>query len=104
MSAGGQSRARKVCTPFAPKMAFALRPSMPPALFVEFGFEALRRPRLGILVARIAPWTRLSRAAAGAGAVALPRSIGMAFTNPAAVLAKGAFHSENIPELVFGER
>jgi hypothetical protein len=33
-----------------------LSDSMTPALFVEFGFEALRRPRFGIIV--IAPWTR----------------------------------------------
>src|SRR6266478_1437742 len=46
---------------------------MTPALFVDFGFEALRRSRLGIIVARIALWTRHSCAAAGAGA--RPRTV-----------------------------
>ncbi len=55
--------------------------SMTPALFVEFGFEALLRSRLGIIVARIALWTRHSCAAAGA--LALERSIRVGFTDPA---------------------
>jgi hypothetical protein len=46
---------------------------MAPALFVEFDFEALRRPRFGFSVARIAPRARLASAAAGAGALALER-------------------------------
>jgi hypothetical protein len=75
---------------------------MTPALFVEFGFEALRRPRFGIIV--IASWTRRSRAAAFAGMLALERSIRVGFTHPAAVLAKGAFHSQNIAGLLSGER
>jgi hypothetical protein len=47
--------------------------SMTPTLFVEFGFEALRRPRFGILVARIARWTGRPSATAGAGVLALER-------------------------------
>jgi len=46
----------------------------------------------------------LARKTSCAGMLALPRSIGMAFTNPPVVLAKGAFHSQNVAELVFGER
>jgi hypothetical protein len=65
---------------------------MTPALFVDFGFEALRRSRLGIIVARIALWTRHSCAAAGAGALALERSIRVGFTDPAAILTNGALH------------
>jgi hypothetical protein len=38
----------------APAQSLALPDSVTPALFVEFDFEALRRPRLGILIARIA--------------------------------------------------
>jgi hypothetical protein len=63
---------------------------MAPALFVEFGFEALRRPRF--IVARIAPWTRRSRAAAGAGVLALERSIRMGLADPSAILTNGALH------------
>jgi len=66
---------------------------MPPALFVEFGFEAPRRPRFGINVARIAPWTRRSRAAAGAGALALKWPGRVVLTNPAAVFTHSAIHS-----------
>ena len=42
--------------------------------------------------ARIALWTRHSRAAAGAGALALERSIRVGFTDPAAILTNGALH------------
>ena len=38
------------------------------------------------------PWTRRSRAAAVAGALALEKSIRMVFTHPAAILANGALH------------
>jgi hypothetical protein len=65
---------------------------MTPALFVDFGFEALRRSRLGIIVARTALWTRHSCAAAGAGALALERSIRVGFTDPPAILTNGALH------------
>ena len=64
--------------------------SMAPALLVEFGFETLRRPRFGITM--VAPWTRLPGAAAGAGVLALPRSIRMVLANPAAILTNGALH------------
>jgi hypothetical protein len=64
--------------------------SMAPSLLVEFGFEALRGPRF--IVIRIAPWTRLSRAAAGAGAVALEWPVRMVLTNPAAILTNEAFY------------
>jgi len=63
---------------------------MAPALLVEFGLEALRHPR--IVVARAATWTRSPGGAAGAGVLTLPWFIGVAFTNPVAVLAEGAFH------------
>jgi hypothetical protein len=46
---------------------------MTPSLLIKLGFEAPRRPRF--IVARIAPWTRRSRAAAVAGALALERSM-----------------------------
>ena len=65
---------------------------MTPAVFVEFDFEALWRARFGIGVARIATWTRLPSAAAGAGAIALKRSIRMGFTDSAAIIAYGALH------------
>jgi hypothetical protein len=63
---------------------------MAPALLVEFGLKALRHPR--IVVARVAAWTRSAGGAAGAGVLTLPWFIGVAFRNPAAVLAEGAFH------------
>jgi hypothetical protein len=65
---------------------------MTPALFVEFGFEALRWSRFGIIVARIALWTRRSGAAAGAGALALKGPVRMVLTHPAAVITNEAFH------------
>jgi hypothetical protein len=67
---------------------------MTPALFVEFGFEALRRPRFGIFVARIiALWTRHSRAATGAAVLALERSTRVRLTHPATILIHSALHS-----------
>ena len=65
---------------------------MTPALFVEFSFEALRRPRSGIVDAGIARWTWRASAAAGAGALALERSIRMVLTDPAAIITHGAIH------------
>ena len=81
-----------------PVISFALwraldRPfdvSVARSLLVEFGFEALRGPRF--IVIGIAPWTRLSRAAAGAGAAALEWPVRMVLTNPAAILTNEAFH------------
>jgi hypothetical protein len=66
--------------------------SMAPSLLIEFGSEALRNPRLSIFVARIASWARRSRAATGAGALALKGHVRMVFTDPAAILANEAFH------------
>jgi hypothetical protein len=70
---------------------------MAPALLVEFGLEALRHPR--IVVARVATWTRSPGGAAGAGVLTLPWFIGVAFTNPAAVLAEGAFHRGRVDKI-----
>jgi hypothetical protein len=75
--------------------AILCQASMTPALFVEFGFKAFRHPRCCIFVARVAPWTRSSGAATGAGVLAFPWSIRMGFTKPAAVLAKWALHQAN---------
>ena len=58
---------------------------MTPALFVECGFKALRHPR--IVVARVATWAGSAGGSAGAGVLALPWSIRVAFAHPAAVLA-----------------
>jgi hypothetical protein len=63
---------------------------MTPALFVEFGFKALGWPRFGIIV--IAPRTRLPRAAAVAGALALEGPVRMVLTHPTGVVANGALH------------
>jgi hypothetical protein len=63
-----------------------------PALFVEFGFEALRQPRLDIFIARIAPCARRASAAAVAGAPAFERPVRMVLTDPAAIVANGALH------------
>ncbi len=67
---------------------------MAPSLLIKLGFEAPRRLRF--IVARIAPWTRRSRAAAVAGALALERSIRMVLTDPATVIANGAVHSSSL--------
>src|ERR1700730_11017059 len=49
------------------------RPLMAPALFVEFGPEAIRQPRCFVLFGRVAPRTGRAGAAAGAAIFALPR-------------------------------
>jgi len=69
-----------------------LLPLMSPTLLVEFGLKAFRHPRCRIIVGSVAPWTGRSGTAATAGMFAFPWSSGMAFTNPAAVLAEGAIH------------
>jgi hypothetical protein len=76
--------------PLTPSQLTFAPDSMAPALFIEFDFEALRRPRFGFSVARIAPGARLASAAAGAGALTLERSIRVDFTDPAAIIANGA--------------
>jgi hypothetical protein len=60
---------------------------MTPALLVEFGFETLRQARI-VIIAHIANGARQAGAAAGAGVIAFPRSIGMVLTNPSAILAE----------------
>jgi hypothetical protein len=81
----------------APVNSRSRQNSMTPALFVEFGFEALRRLRFGVIVARIALRTWSSRTAAGAGVLALERSIRVRLAHPAAVLANGALHVPGTP-------
>jgi hypothetical protein len=70
---------------------------MTPTLFVEFGSEALRWPWCRFFVARIAPGTGSAGGATSAGVLAFPWSIGMTFTNPAAVLANQASHQCRVP-------
>jgi hypothetical protein len=50
-----------------------------------------------MIVGRVAPWTRCAGATARAGALTFPRSIGMVLADPAAILAKIAFHQRGIP-------
>ena len=75
---------------------------MAPAALIEGWLEAGRHTRSLAGIRDVAD--RGASPAAGAGMLALPRAIGMALAHPPAVLAKGAFHSQNIAELVFGER
>jgi hypothetical protein len=70
---------------------------MTPALLVEFNFRALRHPWHHIIVGRVAARTRGSGAAAGAGVVALERSIRVRLTHPAAILTNGALHGGLLP-------
>jgi hypothetical protein len=65
---------------------------MTPALLVELRPEAVRQPRRPLLLRQIAPRAGHAGAAAGAGILAFPWSIGMIFTHPAAIFAKLAFH------------
>ena len=55
------------------------------------GLEAFGQPRL---ICRVAIRARHPRATTGAGALALPRSIRIVFTNSAAVFANEAFHGD----------
>jgi hypothetical protein len=60
---------------------------MAPALLVELGTEAFGQPRRLVFVGHVAPRTGRASSAASADVFAFPRSIGMALTHPAAVLA-----------------
>jgi hypothetical protein len=71
---------------------FQPRTLMAPTLLIGFSSKTLRRPWRRFLLARIAPRTQRAGGATGAGVLAFPRSIGMGFTNPAAVLTDDAFH------------
>jgi hypothetical protein len=71
---------------------FQPRPLMAPTLLVELGPEAFGQPRYFVLFRLVTPRAGRPGGAAGAGVFAFPRPIGMAFTNPAAVLTSGAFH------------
>jgi hypothetical protein len=55
---------------------------MTPDLFVEYGSETFRRPRCGIVVARVAVGAWHADGPAGAGL------IGVALTHPAAIVAR----------------
>src|SRR6202790_2089538 len=48
---------------------------MAPAFLVEFGLEAFRHPRRGILIARVASRAGSPNAAAGAGALTFPWTV-----------------------------
>jgi hypothetical protein len=71
---------------------FQPRPLMAPTLLIELGPEAFRQPRRFVLFRNVTPRAGRAGTTAGAGIFAFPRSIGMAFTYPAAVLAERAFH------------
>src|SRR5713101_7985881 len=62
-----------------------------PALLVELGSIAIRQSRRFASCGRVALRARRAGSAAGAGMFAFPWSIGMVFTNPAAILAERAF-------------
>ena len=55
-------------------------------------------------IARIALRAGQSGTSAGAGMVAIPRRVVMAFTYPASVLAKGAVHQRRIPSVALPHR
>jgi hypothetical protein len=65
---------------------------MAPAFFIEYDTRTGRRPRGIIQVARVTAHARHSGGATAAGLVAIPRSLRVAFANPAGVLAKAARH------------
>jgi hypothetical protein len=66
---------------------------VPPALLVDFGFEAGWHPRRFAVVGGIAGRAERAWRPAAAGVVAAPRSLGMALAHPAAIFAKFAFHA-----------
>jgi hypothetical protein len=65
---------------------------MPPAVFIDLGFEAARHPRRVPVVGRVADRAGRTRGAARTSVRAFPGLIRVALTDPAAVLAEGAFH------------
>jgi hypothetical protein len=60
---------------------------MAPSLFIELGLKPFRQARV-VVIAHVANGARHAGTAAGAGVIAFPRSIGMGFANPAAILAE----------------
>src|ERR1700722_4980686 len=58
-----------------------------PALLVELRHESVRQPRRAVLIRQVTPRASSTRTPAVASVVALPRSAGVTFTHPAAVLA-----------------
>jgi hypothetical protein len=65
---------------------------MAPAFFIEFDTRTGRRLRGIIQVARVTAHARHAGGLTAAGVVAIPRSLRVAFANPAGLLAKIASH------------
>jgi hypothetical protein len=65
------------------------------ALVVEFDPEAFWRPGV-FAFGYVASRARRTGAATDAGVPAFPRPLGMALTDPAAILAQGAFHGREL--------
>ena len=65
---------------------------MPPALLVELGCKSRRHPRRFAVVCGIAGRAGCASRAARTGVRIFPRFVLMGLTDPAAVLAEGAFH------------
>jgi hypothetical protein len=65
--------------------------SMPRIVFFNLDQEPLGHARRGLLIILIAPRARRAGCAVGTGARPIPRLAGMGLTDPADVLAEGAF-------------
>src|ERR1700688_954539 len=64
-----------------------------PALLVELGSTVIRRSRRFASCGRLTLRARRAGSAAGAGMFAFPWSIGMVFTNPAAIARRARIHA-----------
>jgi hypothetical protein len=69
---------------------------MPPTLFVEFGLEAGRHSRRGVVIRRVASRAGRAGSSAATSAIAVQRPFGMAFAYPAAIFAQIVFYQANI--------
>jgi hypothetical protein len=65
---------------------------MTPALLIKLRLETIRKARLFVLIRDVTPWAWSAGTPTCASVVAFPWSARVSFTNPAAVLAQGAFH------------
>src|SRR5271163_2217728 len=70
--------------------------SMPPAVFVDIGFEAARHPPCVAVVGGVADRAGRTGSAARACVRAFPWLLCVARADPAAIVADGAFHRSHL--------
>ena len=69
---------------------------MAPAALVYFGFEAARHPRRVTVIGGVTDRAGCTRSVARAGVRPFPWLVLMGLTDPAAIVADGAFHRSHL--------